>query len=400
MKYSQFNFSYWALGAIIIMIVAAAAWLTQTQLNVIFQSDQSINGLMMLIEFESVEGVLQWEKELDSRNLTALVKVQDNIIEDYPEVFKRLANKGYEIAGSYSEAPFWDMPYEQQFDLMQASQQLVEVVTGKKMRLFGSRYFSYDENTLKAADALGIEYILARGTQDVEAVIYNPDEYKVKIISVTNVDLDEMGRGSLCDYSLWARGSTAQDFGEMLDASLEKNPQNMILVSHAYLGGTRKEWWIEYRRVLASDKVVWRGFNDWLEQNQILALPNADIPINREVKYVQPNPAQPMEAYESISGLEEPLIATTIIDSNKIVMFHNNRGQMCFDALAFFEENELEVAEYLDTEVGFRDLLNEYIAIDPESEGVSDDYAYFPMIFYQGKGYSGFDAMIQQALLQ
>jgi len=137
-----------------------------------------------------------------------------------------------------------------------------------------------------------------------------------------------------------------------------------------------------------------------LEQNQILALPNADIPINREVKYVQPNPAQPMEAYESISGLEEPLIATTIIDSNKIVMFHNNRGQMCFDALAFFEENELEVAEYLDTEVGFRDLLNEYIAIDPESEGVSDDYAYFPMIFYQGKGYSGFDAMIQQALLQ
>ena len=145
MKYSQFNFSYWALGAIIIMIVAAAAWLTQTQLNVIFQSDQSINGLMMLIEFEGIEGILQWEKELDDRNLTALVKAQDNIIEENPAVFKRLADKGYEIGGGYSQAVFWDMPYEQQLDFMRASQQLVEQVTGKKMRLFGSRYFSYDK---------------------------------------------------------------------------------------------------------------------------------------------------------------------------------------------------------------------------------------------------------------
>jgi len=382
------------------MIVAVAVWLTQTQLNVIFQSDQSINGLMMLIEFEGIEGILQWEKELDDRNLTALVKAQDNIIEENPAVFKRLANKGYEIGGGYSQAVFWDMPYEQQLDFMRASQQLIEQVTGKEMRLFGSRYFSYDENTLRAADALGIEYILGRGTQDVEAVIYNPEEYEVNIISVTNVDLDEMGRGSLCDYSLWARGSTAQNFGEMLKASLDKNPQNMILVSHAYLGGTRKEWWTEYQRVLVSDKVVWRGFNDWLEHNQASALPNADIPINREVKYVQPNPAQPMEAYEPISGLEEPLIATATIDPNKIVMFHNNRGQMCLDALAFFKENELEVAEYLDTEVGFRDLLNEYVATDPESEGVSDNYSYLPMIFYQGRGYSGFDATIQQALLK
>ena len=45
-------------------------------------------------------------KELDNRNLNALVKVQDNILEEYPEVFKRLADKGYEIAGGYDKAPF------------------------------------------------------------------------------------------------------------------------------------------------------------------------------------------------------------------------------------------------------------------------------------------------------
>ena len=58
------------------------------------------------------------------------------------------------------------------------------------------------------------------------------------------------------------------------------------------------------------------------------------------------------------------------------------------------------MVEYLDTEAGFRDLLSEYIATDPKSEGVSDSYAYFPMIFYQGKGYSGFNATVQQALLK
>lgn len=47
-----------------------------------------INGLLMLIEFERIEGVLQWEKELDARKMTALVKAQDNVLENNPEVFR------------------------------------------------------------------------------------------------------------------------------------------------------------------------------------------------------------------------------------------------------------------------------------------------------------------------
>ena len=155
-----------------------------------------INGLLMLIEFERIEGVLQWEKELDARKMTALVKAQDNVLENNPEVFRRLASKGYEIAGGYDQAALWDMPYEQQYQLLKNSKEKVERITGFPMKVFGGRYFSYDENTLKAADALGIEYILGRGTRDVEAVIYQPKEYKVKIISVTNVDVGgTMGRG-------------------------------------------------------------------------------------------------------------------------------------------------------------------------------------------------------------
>jgi len=265
-----------------------------------------INGLIMLIEFERIEGVLHWEKALDQRGITALVKVQDNILEKYPDVFKRLANKGYEIAGGYDEAPFWDMPYEKQYELMKKAKESVECITGKPMRVFGSRYFAYDENTLKAADALGIPYILARGTAGEKAIVYQPQEYKVRIISVSNVPFEEMGRGSLCDYSLWARGATPEDFGKVLDWCLNNHPKDMILVSHAYLGGTRLAWFQEYEKALASDKVIWRqSFDEWIKNLDVLKMPFKDIPQNREVQYTVPKPAKAIEDYEEIPNLEK-----------------------------------------------------------------------------------------------
>lgn len=267
---------------------------------------KKINTMLMLIEFERIEGILQWEKELDKRGFTALIKAQGNIPKENPEVFKRLAEKGHEIAGGYDGEPFWDMPYERQYELMKESKDSIESITGKAMRVFGSRYFAYDETTLKAAEALGIEYILGRGTKDVEAVIYQPEEYKVKVISVTNVDVGEpMGRGSLCDYSLWARGADAKEFGKIFDESIAKKPTNMVLVSHAYLGGTRLEWWNEYEKALSLEQISWNAFDDWIKNQEIITMANADIPLNKEVKYVQPKPAKPMEDYEPIPGIED-----------------------------------------------------------------------------------------------
>lgn len=306
MKKNQSNKIFWLiLGSFLIIAVSVIFLISKySKSNPIFAS--RINTMLMLIEFERIEGIEQWEKELDSRGLTALVKVQDNVLEEYPTVFKRLADKGYEIAGGYDKAPFWDMSYDEQYKYLKESKDLVEKITGKKMRVFGSRYFAYDETTLKAADALGIEYILGRGVNDVEATVYQPKEYKVRVISVTNVDVGEpMGRGSLCDYSLWSRGADAVEFGQILDESIAKKPTNMILVSHAYLGGTRLEWWIEYEKALTSDKIVWNNFDNWLQNQEIVTLPNAEIPMNKEVKYVQPKPDKPMEDYEPIPGIDD-----------------------------------------------------------------------------------------------
>jgi len=91
----------------------------------------------------------------------------------------------------------------------------------------------------------------------------------------------------------------------------------MILVSHAYLGGTRLEWWKEYEKALASDKIVWNGFGKWLENQEIIVLNNAEIPINKEVKYVKPNPVKPMEDYEPIPGIEGKI--ETSVNSNEMM---------------------------------------------------------------------------------
>lgn len=261
------------------------------------------NGLMMLIEFERIEGLRHWERELDQRGLTALLQVQRDLMQKYPEDFARLAAKGYPVSGLDAEKPFWDMPYDQQLERMRAAKEAVENITHRPMRVFGSRYFAYDENTLKAADALGVEYVLGRGTAGALATIYAPREYKAKVISVSNVPFGDMGTGSLCDYSLWARGSTAKDFAAMLDKVLASRQVDLILVSHAYIGGTYQGWWQAYESALARPEVKWQPFEKWIAAVKVNAMPVADIPVNREVKYDKPKPAVPLEKLELLQNL-------------------------------------------------------------------------------------------------
>jgi hypothetical protein len=261
------------------------------------------NGLIMLIEFEKVEGIRHWERELDKRGLSALIQAQRNVLEEHPADFARLVGKGYIISGIDAEKAFWDMPYDEQLRRMRETKAAIERVTHKPMRVFGSRYFAYDESTLRAADALGIEYVLGRGTGGALATIYAPREYKAKIISVSNVPFAEMGTGSLCDYSLWARGSTGKDFSEVVDKVLASKLSDLILVSHAYLGGTYKDWWQVYESALARKEVTWRSFDPWVANVKVTAQPLAEIPVNREVKYDVPKPAVPLEKLELLPGL-------------------------------------------------------------------------------------------------
>jgi hypothetical protein len=275
----------WCIGFAAILIAMAPLARAQT----------TINGLIMLIEFEKIDGVRHWERELDRRSLTALVQAQHNVLQEYPDDFARLSAKGYPIAGLYAEKAFWDVPYDEQLARMREVKEAVEKITHKPMRVFGSRYFAYDENTLRAADALGIEYVLGRGTAGALATVYAPREYGAKIISVSNVPFAEMGTGSFCDYSLWARGSTDQDFAALVDRVIASRPSDLILVSHAYLGGMAAQWWRTYESALARNEVSWRAFDEWVRRVKVSERPYGEIPVNREVKYEVPRPAVPLE---------------------------------------------------------------------------------------------------------
>lgn len=297
-----------------VVVLAACAWFGMTGClpwPFVTSADDASKpaGLIQLIEFEDIQGLRNWGYELQQRGLKSLAFIQKNMVEAYPTEIKWLADQGHEIAGGYAEQALWDVPYETQLQVMTETKNAVEQATGKPMRVFGSRYFAYDENTLKAADALGIEYVLARGTSDVEVIVYDPDEYTCDIISVSNVTFEDMGRGSLCDYSLWARGSTAEEFRQVIEESLAKMPKRIMFASHAYLGGMKQDWWAVYRWLLDSDEVRWAAdFDDWLrpENGVCLRLPMSLIPINREVQYTTPTPTTPLDELANVDQMHNP----------------------------------------------------------------------------------------------
>jgi len=258
---------------------------------------------MLLIEFEETKGLINWANEFESRNMTAVMQIQHNIVDEHCDIIKDLSDRGFEISGLYSPEAFWDKDYTFQYEKMKEVKEKIEACTGKKMRSFGSRYFAYDETTLKVADELGVEYIFARGTTAARATIYKPIEYKAKIIAVSNVPSEKYGTGSLCDYSLWARGETPESFEKIAINSLKKNDK-VILVSHAYLGGTKLRWWNAYQHVLNNVKVNWVDLDNFASVDY--ELPNKDIPVNREVKYEVPKPEILLED-EAECPFEEPV---------------------------------------------------------------------------------------------
>ena len=264
-----------------------------------------INGILLLIETTGdITGYYKWEETLDAKNYKAIVQPDRAVLEAYPEYFRSLAAKGYEVATVYGEAPFWHMPYEEQYAIMKEYKAAAEAILQQPIKIFASKYFAYDENTLKAADALGIPYVLGRGS-GIEAVIYTPQEYQARILSVSNLVFGEMGSGSLCDVSLYQRGSLTEDFAQLLQESCDQQPRDMVLVSHVYIGGTRLDWWNIYEHALNSRQVKWQSFDQWASTAKTISLPYAEIPFNDEVKYVDPKPAMPLEEMELLPELKQ-----------------------------------------------------------------------------------------------
>jgi hypothetical protein len=382
----QKKFSFAPIFFSIIVLIIAALILTFWRPN----QQPSINGILLLSENSGdITGYYKWEEVLDTKDFKAIVKPKRAVLEEHPEYFRNLASKGYEVATGYGEAPFWNMPYEEQYEIMKEYKESAETILGQPIKIFSSKYFAYDENTLKAADALGIPYILGRGS-DIKAVIYAPQEYQVRILSVSNLVFGEMGSGSLCDVSLYQRGSTAEDFAQVLQESIDQQPRDMVLVSHVYIGGTRVGWWDVYEDAINSKQVAWQSFDDWVADTQVISQPYAEIPFNDEVKYVEPKPAVPLDEIELIPELQK----------NTLKVFHNGQGEMCLQFLEFIDSIDYPIQEHLVTDEDFVSLLSRYQKQYGQSHGVSETFGYYPIIFINDQAFSGFNEQVKAAILQ
>jgi hypothetical protein len=352
-------------------------------------------GLMLMIEFEDTVGLNNFVYQMHERGIPGLLSVNAEFVEENCEFVKGLQDYNIEVAGSAPGKPFWDIPYEEQYEIIKETKERIEACTGKDMRVIGSRYFAYDENTLKVADALDIPYVFARGTTGAKSTIYKADEYDAKIFSISNIDSPKWGTGSLCDYSYWAREGNPQDFKAELFNAFDKYDK-VSPVSHTYLGGAIQRWNEPYMAMFDELDIEWVDLDEFGEVDVYSTF--SEIPDNREVQYTTPKPEIGLEDEIGVDNpcavvetLEESRESTQV-EENELVMFHNGSGSMCIDAIEFFEENDMEYIEYLTTDSNFEEKLSEYKEeYGDTSEGVSTSYGYYPMIFYKGRAFSGFN---------
>jgi hypothetical protein len=362
---------------------------------------QKPKGMMILIEYTDMVGLSNFVNEMYERDITGVFYTGPDFVEQNCEDVKKLLEyENIEIMVSYTKDPLWGMSYEDQYEGLKDAKDRIEACTGQPVRILSSKYQASDENTAKVADALGVPYIVARGTTETEAFVYQPEDYDVKILSVSNIPSVRFKYGSLCDYSYWVRGGSPEDM--MVELENSKNNNKLTLLSHTRIGGVKERWlnmWTTY----------WDTYDvDWVTLDEMMTtdmtLPYWQIPQNHNNPYT-PSTMQPdfeltdEEDVENPCAVEElPFVQSTsesMIKSD-ITIFSNGRGPMCIEAEEFFKENDIEYDIHLTTDTDFTSKLAEYkLKFDSVSEGVSTSFGYYPFIFTEEKAFSGFNEEIK-----
>jgi hypothetical protein len=253
-------------------------------------SPKRIQGLFLVLDRRVDEGLENWSNELLKRDMPAVILLDDYTIEHNAALVQRISRDHVDIGCCYNENPFWDTDYDTQNEIMSRIAETYRACTQSPLRIFASKFFAYTEDTLKIAYKLGIQYIPVRGTQGVKSVVYQPAEYSVKIISVSNVPSTKMGTGSLCDISLWSRTETPQSFRDILEHIHEGK---IVLVAQTNLSGVKLNWWNVYQDYFESDGVDWQTIDEFTTDTMVLPFKN--IPVNTSVDYRNPQPLVPLE---------------------------------------------------------------------------------------------------------
>ena len=248
-------------------------------------------GLFLVIDRKNEKGLTHWVDELENRKIPAVILIDEYMVDAHASLVREIAQRGFEICCSYNDNPFWDESYDSQLEIMTRIRDKWQSRLGSCLNIFGSKYFAYTEETLKIADKIGVAYILARGTAGARSVVYQPEEYRVKIVSVSNVPSKTLGTGSLCDESLRCRSASPQDLEKILFSTKE---DRINVVAQTHVSGVKLNWWNAYQRFLDADLVDWQPLNEFVADP--IVLPNTQIPVNTRADYRVPMPKVPLEA--------------------------------------------------------------------------------------------------------
>lgn len=160
-------------------------------------AQSKVEGMLLVLDRRSPRGLQHWGVQLKKMGLPAVMQVDEFMIEQHGALIKDLGDEGFDICGVNNEKPFWDESYDYQLAEISRVQQKFHQELGRKLRLFSSKYFAYNEYTLQITDKLGIDFVFARGIPGADAVTYKAKEYKTRILSVSNIQSLLMGSGSL-----------------------------------------------------------------------------------------------------------------------------------------------------------------------------------------------------------
>ena len=370
--------------------------------------EETPKGMMILIEYTDMVGLSNFVSEMYKRGITGAFFTGPEFVEEHCDDIKKLLEyENIEIMAAYTKDPLWDMSYEQQYEVLKDSKDRIEECTGKPVKILSSKYQATDENTAKVADALGVPYLAARGTTETEAFVYQPEEYNVKILSISNIPSIRFKYGSLCDYSYWVRGGSPEDM--MIELEAAKYNKKVTPLSHTKIGGIKERWlnmWLSY---FDTYEIDWVSLDEIMSTD--MTLPYWQIPQNHNNPYT-PSAMQPDLELSEEKDINNPCAvnelpfvrsSNTINEqqTEEVVIFSNGTGSMCIEAEEYFKQKGIEYTLYLTSDPNFNTTLEEYkLKYGNSSEGVSTSFGYYPFIFVQDKAYSGFNETIGESIME
>ncbi len=263
----------------------------------------STKGMMVLIEYKDTVGLTNFVNELAKRDIPSALLATPEFVQENCDTIKTLMEYDMEIIGSHTDEPLWDMPYDEQYERISEIQTGIQSCTGKPVKIVGSRFFASDETTTKVAEELEIPYVTARGTTGTKATIYEPEDYDVKVLSISNIETVEYKYGSLCDYSYWTRDGSPSDMEADLEDAVTRYDK-ITPVSHTNIGGYLEDWLDMWTNFWDShDEIEWLTLDEMMEETDY-SMPYYKIPQNHNAPYTP----QMLEHVETDERLDEGIV--------------------------------------------------------------------------------------------